>query len=63
MGTPGRVSSLLQSGALPAKPLSMLVLDEADQLMGDSFYTDVAWIYDQLPKRKQVSRGECSSYG
>ena len=54
MGTPGRISSLLQSGTLPARPLTMFVLDEADTLLGESFYSDVTWIYDQLPKRKQV---------
>lgn len=32
----------------------MFVLDEADTLLGESFYSDVTWIYDQLPKRKQV---------
>lgn len=32
----------------------MFVLDEADTLLGESFYTDVTWVYDQLGKRKQV---------
>jgi ATP-dependent RNA helicase DDX20 len=33
----------------------MFVLDEADTLLGDSFYADVTWVYDQLGKRKQVT--------
>ncbi|GAX76322.1 hypothetical protein CEUSTIGMA_g3768.t1 [Chlamydomonas eustigma] len=54
VGTPGRVCALLQAGSLPARSLSMLVLDEADTLLSDAFYSDVTWVYDQLPKKKQV---------
>ncbi|EFJ49376.1 hypothetical protein VOLCADRAFT_59362 [Volvox carteri f. nagariensis] len=54
VGTPGRVGALLQAERLVTKSLALLVLDEADSLLGDSFYEDVTWIYDQLPKRKQV---------
>jgi superfamily II DNA/RNA helicase len=32
------------------------VLDEADQLLSDNFYADVAWLLQQLPSRKQVGR-------
>lgn len=58
-GTPGRLAALIQSEALKCESLTMFVLDEADALMGQSFYSDVTWIYDQLPRRKQV--GECSA--
>eukprot|EP00877_Chromochloris_zofingiensis_P005179 jgi/Chrzof1/14662/Cz09g11070.t1 len=54
VGTPGRICALLSSGALPASRITSLVLDEADSLLGDSFYADVAWIHGLLPKRKQV---------
>ncbi len=54
VGTPGRVCALLQAERLVPGGISLLVLDEADSLLGDSFYEDVTWIYDQLPKRKQV---------
>ncbi len=57
MGTPGRVSALLEGGRLEGSRLSLLVLDEADSLLGDSFYEQVTWVYDQLPKRKQVGPG------
>ncbi|GIL72180.1 hypothetical protein Vretimale_338 [Volvox reticuliferus] len=54
VGTPGRVGALLQAERLVVNGLTLLVLDEVDSLLGDSFYEDVTWIYDQLPKRKQV---------
>ena len=54
VGTPGRLCALLQAGSLPSKSVSTLVLDEADTLLSDAFYSDVTWVYDQLPKRKQV---------
>ncbi|MEW5310630.1 MAG: hypothetical protein WDW38_002409 [Sanguina aurantia] len=54
VGTPGRVCALVTSGALTVDSLTLLVLDEADALLSDSFYPDVTWLYDQLPRRKQV---------
>ena len=54
MGTPGRVCALLESGALPPDRISMLVLDEADSLLSDSFAEDVEWVHGVLPRRKQV---------
>lgn len=55
VGTPGRVCALVTSGALTLDSLSMFVLDEADALLSDSFYSDVTWLYDQLPRKKQAS--------
>lgn len=58
VGTPGRVLALLQRGALPVSRLKLLVLDEADKLLGtDSFGTDVEAILGSLPERKQVRPG------
>eukprot|EP00798_Chlamydomonas_sp_ICE-L_P008552 gene8552-33985_t len=54
VGTPGRVLSLLQSGSMVAEGIKMFVLDEADALLSESFYSDVTFIYDQMPRRKQV---------
>ena len=61
VGTPGRLCSLLQSGTLPPRTISTLVLDEADTLLSEAFYSDVTWAYDQLPKRKQVGGTRLSS--
>ncbi len=41
VGTPGRVGSLLETGVLQPGMMRMLVLDEADQLMTESFAEDV----------------------
>jgi hypothetical protein len=57
VGTPGRLVALAQAGTLACDSVSMLVLDEADALLGEGFYGDVTWLYDQLPRRKQVRRG------
>lgn len=54
VGTPGRLLALLQGGALTPASLHMLVLDEADALLGESFYHDVTSIYDHMPRKKQV---------
>jgi hypothetical protein len=59
VGTPGRLCALAGSGSLPCGGLKQLVLDEADQLMADSFRSDVVWLHQQLPSRKQV-RLHCS---
>lgn len=54
VGTPGRIVALVQNGSLKLDAIKMFVLDEADQLLSEAFYPDVTWLYDQLPKRKQV---------
>jgi superfamily II DNA/RNA helicase len=54
VGTPGRLVALAQAGTLSCESVTQLVLDEADALLGEGFYGDVTWLYDQLPRRKQV---------
>lgn len=54
VGTPGRVLALLQRGALVAQRIGMLVLDEADRLLSESFQSDVAAIIEALPAQRQV---------
>jgi superfamily II DNA/RNA helicase len=56
VGTPGRLCALVSSGALLLGKLAAAVLDEADQLLSENFYADVAWLLQQLPSRKQVSQ-------
>ncbi len=54
VGTPGRLGALVSSGALQLSRTRCLVLDEADQLLGDAFYTDTAWLLSQLPIKRQA---------
>lgn len=44
----------MTSGALLLAKIKAVVLDEADQLLGEGFYADTAWLLQQLPKRRQV---------
>ena len=41
MGTPGRLCALLEMGSLQPSSLRLLVLDEADQLLTESFNEDI----------------------
>eukprot|EP00192_Tetraselmis_astigmatica_P003009 CAMPEP_0117660316 /NCGR_PEP_ID=MMETSP0804-20121206/6904_1 /TAXON_ID=1074897 /ORGANISM="Tetraselmis astigmatica, Strain CCMP880" /LENGTH=586 /DNA_ID=CAMNT_0005467039 /DNA_START=134 /DNA_END=1891 /DNA_ORIENTATION=+ len=50
VGTPGRLCALMESKRMPLDTVRMLVLDEADQLLGDSFKEDITWLKGQLPE-------------
>lgn len=54
VGTPGRLRALLGARAMPTQHLGMLVMDEADALMGPSFHEDVSAILAELPAGLQV---------
>jgi len=55
VGTPGRVMDHLRRGSLDLKNLSMLVLDEADEMLRMGFIDDVEWILDHTPDNRQVA--------
>ena len=54
VGTPGRLRQLMESGHIKMEAVRLFVLDEADKLMEDSFKPDLTWIFNKLPKHKQV---------
>ncbi|KAF9431277.1 DEAD (Asp-Glu-Ala-Asp) box polypeptide 20 [Podila epigama] len=54
VGTPGRVWSLIQTGHLRPSHIQLLVLDEADKLMEETFKEDVIQIAKGLGPSKQV---------
>ncbi|PAA81631.1 hypothetical protein BOX15_Mlig020686g1 [Macrostomum lignano] len=54
VGTPGRVRQLIEAGCLKTDRVRMLVLDEADALLNESFQQDINCIYWKLPQNKQV---------
>ena len=54
VGTTGRIKSLIERKSLILGSLKMVVLDEADRLLSDSFYQSVQWIMDAMPEKKQV---------
>jgi ATP-dependent RNA helicase DeaD len=55
VGTPGRVMDHLKRGTLNLGTVSMVVLDEADEMLNMGFLEDVEWILQQMPKQRQVA--------
>ncbi len=55
VGTPGRVMDHIRRGTLQLDQLTMLVLDEADEMLRMGFIDDVEWILDQTPEDRQIA--------
>ena len=54
VGTPGRVIDLYQRGDLNLSQISMVVLDEADEMLDLGFQEPVEKILDYLPEKRQT---------
>ena len=54
VGTPGRLLDLAQQGHLQLGGLSMLVLDEADEMLDLGFLPDIERILQQIPDERQA---------
>jgi ATP-dependent RNA helicase DeaD len=54
IGTPGRLRELVQSGVLKPSLVKILVLDEADRLMGEQFIKDVTHMASRIGKDRQT---------
>ncbi|MCB0397709.1 MAG: DEAD/DEAH box helicase [Flavobacteriales bacterium] len=54
VGTPGRVTDLIQRGALKPSEFSTFILDEFDRMLDMGFVNDVMRIADQMTDRKQT---------
>ena len=55
VGTPGRVMDHMRRGTLLLDNLSVLVLDEADEMLRMGFIDDVEWILEKAPEKKQIA--------
>lgn len=55
VGTPGRVMDHMRKGTLKLDGLSVLVLDEADEMLRMGFIDDVEWILEQTPEGRQIA--------
>ena len=55
VGTPGRVMDHMRKGTLNLDGLSILVLDEADEMLRMGFIDDVEWILEQTPEDIQIA--------
>lgn len=53
-GTPGRVYDMIQRRALQTRDLKILVIDEADEMLGRGFKEQLYDIYRHLPPSTQV---------
>lgn len=54
VGTPGRLLDLLSSGRMKEFKPSIVVLDEADEMLNMGFLEDVQSIFEYLPKDRQT---------
>lgn len=55
IGTPGRVMDHMRRGTLNLSQVSMVVLDEADQMLDMGFVDDIEVILDDVPPERQIS--------
>ena len=55
VGTPGRVMDHMRRGTLKLNNLSVMVLDEADEMLRMGFIDDVEWILEQTPDNRQTA--------
>jgi len=53
-GTPGRVYDMIRRRSLKTKSIKMLVIDEADEMLGRGFKEQIYDIYRYLPPQTQV---------
>jgi len=54
VGTPGRVSDLIKQGILKTDALSVLILDEADEMLDMGFADEIERIVSRLPENRQT---------
>ena len=54
VGTPGRIIDLMEQGELKTDNISMLILDEADEMLDMGFQEDIDRIVAQLPEPRQT---------
>jgi len=55
VGTPGRIMDHLRRDSLDLGSLSVMVLDEADEMLRMGFIDDVEWILEHTPPQRQVA--------
>lgn len=55
VGTPGRLMDHMRRKTLSLDALSMVVLDEADEMLRMGFQEDVEWILEHVPEQRQIA--------
>jgi superfamily II DNA/RNA helicase len=54
IGTPGRISDLINKGIIKSESIKMIVVDEADDVLSTSFRKQVKKIFQNIPREAQV---------
>jgi len=54
IGTPGRISDLINKDIISSSDLKMIIIDEADDVLSTSFRKQVKRIFNKMPKESQV---------
>jgi len=54
VATPGRLLDLLQGGKIPSLSPSIVIIDEADEMLDMGFLEDLQAIFDFLPAKRQT---------
>jgi len=54
IGTPGRISDLINKEIISSSDLKMIIIDEADDVLSISFRKQVKRIFNKMPKESQV---------
>jgi len=54
VGTPGRVTHMIQSDVLNLSPVKLFILDEADEMLSRGFKEQIYEIFQHLPNKVQV---------
>ena len=54
IGTPGRISDLLNKNIINKESIRLIIIDEADDVLSNSFRKQIKKIFQQIPKECQV---------
>lgn len=54
IGTPGRITSMIEKRQVNSRTISLLIIDEADELISDNFINQIKSIIMSIPKTAQI---------
>ncbi|CAN5201140.1 DEAD/DEAH box helicase [soil metagenome] len=55
VGTPGRIMDHMRRETMKLDSISMLILDEADEMLNMGFIEDIEWILERIPSEHQTA--------
>ena len=54
IGTPGRIINMIKKDIFSTRAVKLLVMDEADELLSESFLKQIRYIVEQIPETAQI---------